>query len=129
MTAIALQLENRRLKKQLAARDAIIADQAALTRKLQRDIDQLQKIVKQLLATRSGGHCIPENQGVLFPELANTPDGIDASNDDAAADDAGDDSDAGRWCVNQKPARPWPQAPGFTSEPRTKPAFRVRSFG
>lgn len=93
MTAIALQLENRRLKKQLAACDAIIADQIALTRKLQREIEQLQAIVKQLLATRSGGHRIPESQGLLFPDLAIAPDGIDASNDAAAEDDAGDSED------------------------------------
>ena len=33
------------------------------------NIAQLQKIVKQLLATRGVGHRIPEGQGLLFPDL------------------------------------------------------------
>ena len=95
MTAIALQLENRRLKKQIAERDAIIADQIALALKLQRDIEQLQAIVKQLLATRGGGHHIPEGQGLLFPDLAIAPEGIEAPSDES---DSGDDSDAEDDC-------------------------------
>jgi transposase len=102
VTAIALQLENRRLKKQLAERDAIIADQAALTLKLQRDIEQLQKIVKQLLATRGGGHHIPEGQGLLFSDLAIAPEGIEAPSDES---DSGDDGDGDSEADCKRPQR------------------------
>jgi hypothetical protein len=32
----------------------------------------------------------------------------------------------GRWCTKPKSARPWPEEPELTSEPRTTPAFQVR---
>ncbi len=34
-----------------------------------------------------------------------------------------------RWCTKPKSARTRPEEPELTSEPRTKPAFRVGSFG
>jgi len=65
-----LQLENEKLKQQLAERDAAIADRDAQIKKLASDISTLQAAVKQLLAARGGGHRVPEGQGLLFPEAA-----------------------------------------------------------
>lgn len=71
VTSIELQLTIKRLRKQLAERDAIIADRDAHIARIAADVAKLQAAVKHLLAQRGGGHHIPEGQGVLFPELAN----------------------------------------------------------
>ncbi len=70
MSTSELQLENEKLKQQLAERDAAIADRDAQIKKLASDISTLQAAVKQLLAARGGGHRVPEGQGLLFPEAA-----------------------------------------------------------
>ena len=68
VTLIELQLENKRLKKQLAEARAAIADRDAKITKLADDVAKLQTLVKHLLARRGGGRGIPEGQGLLFPQ-------------------------------------------------------------
>lgn len=98
MTSIALQLEIKKLKQQLAERDAVIADRDSKIEKLARDVAKLQAAVKQLLAQRGGRHRIPEGQGLLFPE-------VDSSGTDEPTADGGDeDGDASDDDDSQRPA-------------------------
>ena len=52
VTSIELHLANKRLKKQIAERDAVIADRDATIERLARDVALLQDAVKQLIAQR-----------------------------------------------------------------------------
>ena len=90
MTSIELHLANKRLKKQIAERDAAIADRDAMIDKLSRDVALLKDAVQQLLAQRRGGHRIPEGQGLLFPEAQRD---IEAATDAASDDDEDNDED------------------------------------
>jgi transposase len=94
----ALQVENEKLKKQLAERDAAIADRDAKIEKLANDVAMLQAAVKQLLARRAGGYRIPEGQGLLFPEAAMAVDSPVAASadDDEEADSDEDDCPRGQ---------------------------------
>ena len=61
------QVENERLKKQLAERDAAIIDRDAKIEKLARDLAALEAHIKRMLVGRRGGHLVSEGQGLLFP--------------------------------------------------------------
>lgn len=84
MSPSELQVENEKLKKQLAERDAAIADRDAKIEKLASDVAMLQAAVKQLLARRSGGYRVPEGQGLLFPEATMA---VDSPAAELSADD------------------------------------------
>lgn len=92
-----LQLENKRLREQLAEREAAIADRDAKIEKLARDVARLEALVKQLLARRGGGLRVPEGQGLLFPEaaIAVEPPNADESSAGDVGDADGDDGDDG----------------------------------
>jgi len=86
----AFQLENEKLKAQLAERDAAIVDRDAKIEKLARDLRVLEAYVKEMLRGRHRGHLIAEGQGVLFPDPPASPE---ETNDDASeADGAGEES-------------------------------------
>jgi transposase len=87
-----LQVENETLKKELAERDAAIADRDAKIEKLASDVTTLQTAVKQLLARRRGGHRIPEGQGLLFPVASLA---IESPNTEAPVPDGGTEADDG----------------------------------
>jgi transposase len=96
-----LQLENERLKKQLAEARAAIADRDTKITKLASDVATLQDAVKQLLARRGGGYRIPEGQGILFPEASLAIESLKtetpAATDGTEADDgSGEDDSAAR---------------------------------
>jgi transposase len=93
-----LQLENEKLRLQLAERDALIADRDANIAKLTADVAVLQKAVAHLMAQRRGGLRVPKGQGLLFPENALREAPADASSTDAGSaageepgNDKGDD--------------------------------------
>lgn len=106
MPSQALQLEIEKLKAQLstrdaelAERDAAIVDRDAKIEQLARNLAMLEAHVKRLLAGRSGGHLIPEGQGVLFANAleageehdaasAETPEADQGEADDDECDDA-----------------------------------------
>lgn len=89
MPSRVLQLENERLKAQLAERDAAIADRDAKIEKIARDLATLEAHVKRWLGGRRGGHLVPEGQGLLFPNSVER-----ASEDAAEADEReGEDDD------------------------------------
>jgi transposase len=88
-----LQLENERLKAQLAERDAAIADRDAKIEKLARDLATLEENVKRLLAGRRGGHTVPEGQGLLFPNNLEQAAGSDPESDEMPEE--GDEEDDG----------------------------------
>lgn len=91
MSSHALQLENEKLRAQLADRDAKIVDRDAKIDRLARDLRTLEALVKQLLSGRRRGHLIAEGQGVLFPD---PPASLEQATDDASeTDGAGEERD------------------------------------
>jgi transposase len=113
----ALQLENERLKAQLAERDAAIADRDAKIEKLARDLATLEAHVKRLLMGRRGGHFVPEGQGLLFPNAVE-PGSEDAAETDEGEDDA-DDAEQPEQAQAAEPA----------CEPRQKGPRRIDTAG
>ncbi len=108
----ALQLENERLKAQLATlesalaeRDAAIVDRDAKIEQLARNLAMLEAHVKRLLAGRSGGHLIPEGQGVLFANALEAGEEHDAASGETPEEDQGD-ADDDECDDAPEPARP-----------------------
>jgi transposase len=109
-----LQVQNERLKKQLAEAHAALADRDTKIGKLASDLATLQAAVKQLLARRGGGHRVPEGQGLLFPEAAlgiespatetAAPDG-ETEADDGSSEDGGTTRSIGKKGSSRKPRK------------------------
>ena len=96
MTPSARQVEIEQLKRQLADRDAAIADRDAKIEQLARDLATLAAHVKRLLAPRGGGYRIPEGQGVLFPDAVLAPESPTADpveTDDGVGTEGDDEED------------------------------------
>jgi transposase len=96
VTSIELKLTVRKLQKQLADRDAAIADRDAKIDKLMRDVALLQDAIKHLFAQRRSSHRIPEAQGLLFPAAEPSVEPVvEAATDDdeGQADGDGEDED------------------------------------
>ena len=83
-----LQLENAKLRRQIAEAHAAIADRDAKIEQLAKDVATLQAAVKHLLSGRRGKYRIPQGQGLLFPESERNGVSLDA---EATASDEGDD--------------------------------------
>lgn len=95
----AWQTEIETLRRELAKKDAVIAEQKAMIAdrdakiaKLTADVAVLQKAVAHLMAQRRGGLCVPKGQGLLFPENAMGEVSPDAPSGDASSA-AGEDAD------------------------------------
>lgn len=102
-----LKVENERLKKQLAERDAAILDRDAKIEKLAHDLAVLEAYVKRQLAGRRGGHLVPEGQGLLFPGALGTDE-----HDAAAGAPEEDQGDADDDECDQEPEPRRPKASG-----------------
>ena len=121
---IALQQENESLKTQLREVRAALADRDKQIAQLTADIATLKAVIEKLLATRSGGHIVPKEQGLLFPE---SPLAIEVPKVAAPTPDANEADDGSGAVAVAKASRPaakkgTPRTPGkidTTGLPRT----------
>jgi len=95
MSSQALHLEIEKLKALLKERDAAIIDRDAKIEQLAGMVATLEKHIKRLLSGRSGGHEIPEGQGVLFPDAVLNVDDDPASDESSTGGGDEDDDDKG----------------------------------
>jgi len=86
---------------ELAERDAAIVDRDAKIEKLARDLATLEAHVKRLLAGRTGGHTVPEGQGLLFPSSVEQTAKSDPAPEANEDQDEGDDDEC-----DDEPERP-----------------------
>ncbi len=118
-------------RRELAKRDARIADLEALLSdrdatiaRLSKDVATLQALVNQMLSKRRGGIRVPEGQGLLFPENATGHEPADTSSDDDAAPDgdgSGDEeTDQAASTERQKSPRRKPGRIDTTGLPRDR---------
>lgn len=123
MTERALQAEVEGLRRELAKarsiiaeKDALLADRDAKIAQLSADIAALKKVVDSLLSPRRGGMRVPEGQGLLFADSA------ESHVADAPADEANGDDGAGigEEDVDQDEADP-PTTPRAPTKRRGKP--------
>jgi transposase len=99
VTVADLEHEIETLRRQLAERDAVIADlRVAIAErdrkiaKLEQDVATLQDAVKRLMAQRGGGTAVPGGQGLLFPGMSSM---LATPPEPAPAEDAEPDDGSG----------------------------------
>ena len=114
VTLDALQAENKKLKRELAKRDLIIAecyalleDRDAVIAKLAADVAAMQKVIAQMMAQRRGGVRVPEGQGLLFSEAEREASDVAA---DAPSNEAEDEESDGQ--TNKQRAKGTKRTPG-----------------
>ena len=107
----ALKREVEKLRRELAERDAVIADQKLTIERLKQEVAVLQGAVAMLMASRRGGVTVPTGQGLLFPDTSSllaTPL-QPATAADAEPDDGG--SEAGKGSATGARKKGTPRTP------------------